>query len=197
MKSKLKEHFGFGISITEPHDEMDAVTFNCCFKCYFNNVIVLQSTKEWCSWLGKIRIIETASMLIKSDVLAVTPDGSLYPSSADMSPTAVIYLPDTLRFSYGQWMWEACRNKQHLLSKSQCSVWKHGLCSLYCSLTVFFSYSTVHDIATTFGSRFLVTTWSQILQLAPTNRCRNLSAVLQLPRVASSSSLLLMMLTKT
>ena len=31
-------------------------------------------------------------MLIKSDVLAVTPDGSLYPSSADMLP---IYLSDT------------------------------------------------------------------------------------------------------
>ena len=32
---------------------------------------------------------------------------------------------------------------------------------------------------------------------APTNRCRNLSTFLQLPRVLSSSSLLLMMLTKT
>ena len=33
-------------------------------------------------------------MLI-SDVLAVTPDGSLYPSSTDMLSTALIYLLDT------------------------------------------------------------------------------------------------------
>ena len=39
--------------------------------------------------------METAAMLTKSDVLAVTPDESLYPSSADMSSTALIYLPDT------------------------------------------------------------------------------------------------------
>ena len=34
-------------------------------------------------------------MLIKSDVLALTPDGSLYPSSAEMLSTALTYLPDT------------------------------------------------------------------------------------------------------
>ena len=34
-------------------------------------------------------------MLIKSDVLAVTPDRSLYPSSADMLSTALIYLLDS------------------------------------------------------------------------------------------------------
>ena len=45
--------------------------------------------------MGKIKIIETAAMLIKSDVLAVTLDGSLYPSSTDMLSTALIYLPDT------------------------------------------------------------------------------------------------------
>ena len=28
-------------------------------------------------------------------MLAITPDGSLYPSSADMSSTALIFLPDT------------------------------------------------------------------------------------------------------
>ena len=40
-------------------------------------------------------------MLIKSDVLAVTPDGSLYPSSADMLFTALIYLPDTSAMGNG------------------------------------------------------------------------------------------------
>ena len=42
--------------------------------------------------IGKIKIIETATMLIKNDVLAVTSDGSLYPISADMLSTALIYL---------------------------------------------------------------------------------------------------------
>ena len=73
---------------------------------YFNNVIVLQSTKEGCSWLGKIKI----SYVEKSDVLTVTPVRSLYPSSADLSFTALIYLSDTWRFSFGQWMLKACRN---------------------------------------------------------------------------------------
>ena len=33
MKSRLREHFGFGILVTELDDEMNAVTFNCCFNC--------------------------------------------------------------------------------------------------------------------------------------------------------------------
>ena len=149
---------------------------------YFNTVIALQSTKERCSWLGKIKIIETAAMLmIISDVPAVTPDGSLYPSSADMLSTALIYLPDTSPMGKG------------------CG--KHaGMNSMYCP-----SHNAVHEnmgFAPSIvvdrvlqlydlGARFLVTTWSQILQLLQT------SAVLQLPRVLSSSSLLLMMLTET
>ena len=95
MKSKLKEHFGIG------NFHHWATWWNECsyiqllLQLYFNNVTVLQSTKEGCSWLGKIKIIETAAMLIKSDVLAVTPGGSLYPSSAEMLSTALTYLPDT------------------------------------------------------------------------------------------------------
>ena len=53
-----------------------------------------QPKKGAADWI-KIKIIETAAMLIKSDVLTVTPDGSLYPSSADMLSTALIYLADT------------------------------------------------------------------------------------------------------
>ena len=55
----------------------------------------------------------------------------------------------------------------------------------------------LHDIAT-------VPLWFKIFShymiadsTAPTNKCRNLSAVLKLLRVLSSSSLLMMMLTKT
>ena len=71
---------------------------------------------------------------------------------AQLTPSRVLlYLLDTWRFSYGQWMWKACRNEQHLLSKSQCSSWKHGLCFLYCSLTMFFQ---LHDVATTLVQDF-------------------------------------------
>ena len=61
-------------------------------------------------------------------------------------------------------MWKACMDKQHLLSKSQCCAWQHGLCSLHCSWPC--SSATWHSYH--FGSRFLVTTWSQILQLLQT-----------------------------
>ena len=96
MKSKLEEHLG----IWNCHHW--ATWYNECsyiqllLHLYFNDVIILQSTKKGYSWLGKIKSIETPAMLIKkSDVLAMTPDGSLYPSSADISSTALIYLPDT------------------------------------------------------------------------------------------------------
>ena len=36
----------------------------------------------------KIKIIQTAVILIQNDVQAVAPDGSLYPSTAHMSSTA-------------------------------------------------------------------------------------------------------------
>ena len=53
----------------------------------------------------------------------------------------------------------------------------------------------LHDIAT-----ILVQVFSHHMiteSAAPTNRCRNLNAFLQLPRSLSSSSLLLMMSTQT
>ena len=178
MNSKLEEHFG----IWNCHHW--ATWWNECnyiqlrFHLYFNNVIVLQSTKEGCSWLGKIKSIETPVMPIKSDVLAMTPGGSLYPCSADMSSTALIYLPDTSPMSNG------------------CGKYA-GTNSIYCPShnavhdTRGFAPSTVvdcvlqlHDIATTLVqdfSHYMITDYA-----APIDRCRNLSAVLQLPRVLSS-----------
>ena len=131
---------------------------------YFNNVIVLQSTKEGCSWLRKIKIIETAAMLINSDVLAVTSGGSFYPSSVDMFSTALIYLSNTWRLLLWTMDAGACSNKQHLLSQSWCSAWEHRLCSILCILTLFSATSHSYH----FDSRFLLTTWSQILQLLQT-----------------------------
>ena len=130
-------------------------------------------------------------MLIKSDVLVMTPDGSLYPGSADMLSTALIYLPNTLRFSYRQWMWKACRNEQHLLSKSQ-SV--HENMGFAPSAVVWPCFS-----ATWHSYHFGFKIFSHCMNTdsaVPTNRCRNLSAVLELCRALTPSNSLLMMLTK-
>ena len=91
MKSELNENFGDEMFITELHGEMNVVTF-----CYIAASIVFlqcyipQSTKVRCSWLKKIKITQTAFMLIQNDVQAVAPDGTLYPSTANtcMSSTA-------------------------------------------------------------------------------------------------------------
>ena len=158
MKSKLEEHFG----IWNCHHW--ATWWNECsyiqvlLHLYFNNVIFLQSTKEGWSWLGKIKSIETPDMLIKKWCAGnytwwiIVSELSWHVGHSSNILTRY--------FSYEQWMWKACRNEQHLLSKSQCSSWEHGFCSLYCSWPC--SSATWHSYH--FGSRFLVTTWSQILQ---------------------------------
>ena len=89
----------------------------------------------------------------------MTSDGSFYPSSVDMSSPALTYIPDTS-------MGDGCG--------------KHAANSIYCP-----SHDAVHKNTgfalsnvfwpcfsssphSYFGSRFLVTTWSQILQLLQT-----------------------------
>ena len=86
MKSELNENFGDEMFITELHGEMNVVTL--LLQLYSYNVIVPQSTKVRCSWLKKIKIIQTAVMLTQNDMQAVAPDGTLYPSVANMSSTA-------------------------------------------------------------------------------------------------------------
>ena len=97
-------------------------------------------------------------MLIKSDVLAVTPDGSLYPSSADMLSTALICLPDTSPMGNGCGK-HAGMNSMYCPSHN--AVYEHmGFAP---SIVVDRAFQ-LHDIA-----RFFVTTWSQILQLLQTS----------------------------
>ena len=46
----------------------------------------------------------------------MTPAESVYASSADMSSTALKYLPKIIKnLSYEQWPWKAWRNEQHQL----------------------------------------------------------------------------------
>ena len=67
--------------ITELHGEMHVVTF-----CYIAaSIVFLQcyssTINQRTVWLiKKIKIIQTAVMLIQNDVQAVAPDGTLYPS---------------------------------------------------------------------------------------------------------------------
>ena len=162
------------------HSSAASLVFHECFTINQRRVeLIGENQKHWNpSYVDK-----------KSDVLAMTPDGSLYPSSADMSSTALIYLPDTSLMSNG------------------CG--KHaGTNSIYCPShnavheNMGFAPSIVvdrvlqlHELATTLVqdfSHYMITDSAALM-----NRCRNLSAVLQLPRVLSSSSLLLMILTKT
>ena len=97
MKAKLQERFGDEIVITELQGKMNVVTF-----CHTAASIIQKfynQPKKGTADEEKIRIIETAAKLIKSDVKTVTPDGTFYPSSADMSSTdtALSYLPDSLQ----------------------------------------------------------------------------------------------------
>ena len=72
------------------------------------------------------------------------------------------------------------------------AVHENGLCFPHCILTLFFSFITSLPLWFKICSHYMITD-----SAAPTNRCRNLSAALQLSRVLSSYSLLLMKLTKT
>ena len=101
-------------------------------------------------------------MLIKSYVLAVTSDVSFYSSSADMSSPALIYLTDTWRLLL--WAMDVGSMQQRTASIvqviMQCMRTQALLSPLY-----FDPLFQLHHEAI-FG--FLVTTWSQILQLLRT-----------------------------
>ena len=148
MKSKLKKLWGLEFSSLSSmmkwiqlHSIAASIVFQLCYS--------FTITHRRVQLIGKSQNNLNSSYVDKSDVLTVTPDGSLYPSSADMSFTALICLLDTWRFSYG---W-----------------WKHaGTNSIYCPNhnavheNTGFAPSTVVWPSTWhscyFGSRFLVTT---------------------------------------
>ena len=103
------------------------------------------------------------------------------PAQLTCRPQLYYTFPILEDFSYGQWMWEACSNEQHLLSMSWCSAWEHRLCFLHCILTLFFSFITQLPLWFKIFSHYMITD-----SAAPTNRCRHLSTALQLSKIAST-----------
>ena len=101
--------------------------------------------------MRKIKIIGTAAMLIKSDVLAVTSDGSFYPSSADMSSTALLYFPHTWRLLL--WAMDVGSMRQRIVSivqvMMQCMTTQALLSPLY-----FDPVFQLHHLATTLVQEF-------------------------------------------
>ena len=172
--------------ITELHGEMNVVTF--CYiaasivflQCYSSTIN--QSTVQL---IKKIEIIQTAVMLIQNDVQAVAPDGTLYPIVANMLSAGWYTYLKFLDPSFRQWLWEAWGNEQHLLANNAV----HESTGIALS-TADWPYFSATPYSCHFGSRYfnIVTTEAKILQL--------LQRVLQLPRVLSSSNLLLIMLTQ-
>ena len=114
--------------------------------------------------MRKIKIIETAAMLIKSDVLTVTSDGSFYPSSADMSSPALIYFPNTWRLLLCAMDVGSMQQRTAFIVQVMMQFMRTQACSLHCIWPCFSASSHSYH----FGSGFLVTTWSHILQLPQT-----------------------------
>ena len=85
MKTKLKEHFGNEVLITNVHGKADVVTFKTTAAGILDKFY--QAPKETNAEPEKLRIIETASKLIKNDIkLSVPPSRpSVYPAAEDIS----------------------------------------------------------------------------------------------------------------
>ena len=93
---------------------------------YFNNVIVLQPKKgvadeknknHWnCSYVDKKMMCWQWHRM-----------DHFIPAQLTCCPQLYYTFPLLEDFSYGQWVWEASSNEQHLLSNSWCSAWEHKL----------------------------------------------------------------------
>lgn len=97
MKEKLLGHFGDRIIITEINGKLNVVTFRSTayniIHDFYNQPKDENCTNE------KMRIIETAAKLIKSEVKSVVQSSDVYPMSAEMSSTevALSFLPESLK----------------------------------------------------------------------------------------------------
>ena len=165
MKSKSNDYFGCGTFITELQwwwNECSYISLYCYFNCI--SIMLYFTNKEGCSWWEKSKSLKLQLCWWKVMCWQWHWMGHFIPVQLTCRPQLYYTFPRLEDFSYGQWMWEACSNEQHLLSKSWCSAWEHRLCFLHCILTCLSASSLSYH----FGSRFLVTTWSQFLQLLRT-----------------------------
>ena len=96
MKSKLVEHFGDNLIITELNGKLNVVTFrrtaaNILYDFY-------QEQKKDDPNMEKMRIIKAAAKLIKSDIKSVDSSNDVYPTRDQMSSTdmALQFIPKSL-----------------------------------------------------------------------------------------------------
>lgn len=96
MKEKLLDHFGDRIIITEINGIQNIVTFRGTASVILNDFY--QQPKDSDPEAEKLRLIETAANLIRSDVKSVVQLKDTYPTSLSMSDIseATNYIPESL-----------------------------------------------------------------------------------------------------
>jgi len=96
MKSKLMEHFGDNIIITELNGKPNVVTFRRTAANILHDFYKEQKKED--PNIEKIRMINTVAKLIKSDIKAVDSSNDVYPTREQMSSTeaAVQFIPQSL-----------------------------------------------------------------------------------------------------
>ena len=100
---KLEGHFGSEVLITNVHGKADVVTFKTTAAAILDTFY--QAPKETNPEAEKLRIIDTASKLIKNDIkLSVPPSRpSVYPVAEDISDLEqnLAFIPMSLRLLLG------------------------------------------------------------------------------------------------
>ena len=107
MHQKLKEHFGERIILTEINGKPNVVTFRNRAKAVLHNFYSQQRGDD--PDTEKIRIVETASKLIRDDIKAVETSHkcNIYPACDELRHDECMnYLPSTLRALLEGALWE-------------------------------------------------------------------------------------------
>jgi hypothetical protein len=96
MKSKLQEHFGERIMVSEINGKPNVVTFRDTVNCVIQE---LHHQQELDPQKEKLNVIRAAAKLIREDIKSCQPDNECYPCSDDIASVEknVAYLPDTLK----------------------------------------------------------------------------------------------------
>ena len=96
MKSCLKKHFGDEIAITKLNGKPNAVTFRHTASSIISDFYSIPNNDDLES--EKMRIIETAAKLLRSDIKLLEQSCDTHPDSTQISvEEALLFLPNSLR----------------------------------------------------------------------------------------------------
>jgi len=97
MKDSLLGHFGSDIIITEINGKNNVVTFRKTCDTILHDFY--SAPKDQDPLIEKMRIIQTAAQLIKSDIKSLLSTGNTYPDKSEMSDETkcLQFIPDTLK----------------------------------------------------------------------------------------------------